>query len=210
MTESEKIEYAKFFIDQLARGVNPVDGSAIPDEDTVSNVRIMRCFLDVSELLGREAERVRKCEEKLARQMKPKRKPFSLTEEQRANIVLSQSPVSFTRLTEMLNAPVREEIEGKRMKKLSRRPIQRWLAALGMIEYLEWIDGTTKKLPTEAGVEIGLTVREWDNYGRIIPVICLSEQAQRFVVDNLDAMLDYGAKKPEVEGGEEPTEDGEQ
>ena len=39
MTELEKIEYAKSFIDKLANGVNPIDDSLIPDDDVVNNVR---------------------------------------------------------------------------------------------------------------------------------------------------------------------------
>ena len=30
MTEVEKIEYAKMFLDKLANGINPIDGSIIP------------------------------------------------------------------------------------------------------------------------------------------------------------------------------------
>jgi len=44
MTENEKIQYAKAFIDKLARGINPLDDSFIRDDDIVNNVRISRCF----------------------------------------------------------------------------------------------------------------------------------------------------------------------
>ena len=33
MTEAEKIEYAKSFIDKLANGINPLDDAPIPDDD---------------------------------------------------------------------------------------------------------------------------------------------------------------------------------
>ena len=44
MTELEKIEYAKSFIDKLANGINPLDDSPIPDNDIANNVRLSRCF----------------------------------------------------------------------------------------------------------------------------------------------------------------------
>ena len=42
MTELEKIEYAKSFIDKLAKGINPLDDSPIPDNDIANNVRLSR------------------------------------------------------------------------------------------------------------------------------------------------------------------------
>ena len=33
MTELEKIEYAKSFIDKLANGINPIDDTMIPEND---------------------------------------------------------------------------------------------------------------------------------------------------------------------------------
>ena len=52
MTELEKIEYAKSFIDKLAIGINPTDGTLIPQEDVVNNPRLSKCFLYVSDLLS--------------------------------------------------------------------------------------------------------------------------------------------------------------
>ena len=51
MTELEKIAYAKSFIDQLAEGVNPLDGTPIPEGDIANNVRLSRCFFYVSDIL---------------------------------------------------------------------------------------------------------------------------------------------------------------
>ncbi|MBQ9769560.1 MAG: hypothetical protein IJW27_05085, partial [Clostridia bacterium] len=51
MTELEKIEYAKTFIDKLANGINPLDDSVINEEDIVNNVRLSRCFFFVSDIL---------------------------------------------------------------------------------------------------------------------------------------------------------------
>ena len=38
MTELEKIERAKVYMDKLANGINPVDDSVVPEEDVVNNV----------------------------------------------------------------------------------------------------------------------------------------------------------------------------
>ena len=51
VTELEKIEYAKSFIDKLANGINPLDNTPIPEDDIANNVRISRCFFYVSGIL---------------------------------------------------------------------------------------------------------------------------------------------------------------
>ena len=56
MTELEKIEYAKSFIDKLANGINPLDDSPIPANDIANNVRLSRCFFYVSEILRQVVE----------------------------------------------------------------------------------------------------------------------------------------------------------
>ena len=79
MTELEKILYAKSFIDKLANGINPLDGTAVPDGELLNNVRIARCFFYVSSLLEKQIEYESKPK---PAPKKPKRKPFSLTPEQ--------------------------------------------------------------------------------------------------------------------------------
>ena len=47
MTEQEKLHRAKHYIDSLANGVNPLDGTPIPEQDIVNNVKISRCLFFV-------------------------------------------------------------------------------------------------------------------------------------------------------------------
>ena len=52
MNNRNKSIIAKDWILKLANGINPLDGSIIPDGDIVNNVHISRCLFYVSELLG--------------------------------------------------------------------------------------------------------------------------------------------------------------
>ena len=56
MTELEKIEYTKSFIDKLANGINPLDDNPIPENDIANNVRLSRCFFYVSDILRQVIE----------------------------------------------------------------------------------------------------------------------------------------------------------
>lgn len=56
MTELEKIEYTKGFVDKLAEGISPIDGTPIAEGDLLNNVRISRCMYYVSDILRRVIE----------------------------------------------------------------------------------------------------------------------------------------------------------
>lgn len=52
MTELEKMQRAKMYIDRLANGINPIDDAPAADSDIINNVRISRCLFYVSDILG--------------------------------------------------------------------------------------------------------------------------------------------------------------
>ena len=56
MTELEKIERARMYMDKLANGINPIDDTMVPDEDIINNVRLSRCFFYVSDILRQVIE----------------------------------------------------------------------------------------------------------------------------------------------------------
>lgn len=64
MTEQEKLQRAKYYIDCLANGMNPLDGTLIPEQDTVNRVEISRCLFYVSDILRRQIEKSEKNEPK--------------------------------------------------------------------------------------------------------------------------------------------------
>ena len=41
MTDLEKIAFAKSFLDQLAQGIDPTEGSLIPRDDVAAKARII-------------------------------------------------------------------------------------------------------------------------------------------------------------------------
>ena len=206
MTELEKIAYAKSFIDKLANGINPLDDMPIPDDDIANNVRLSRCFFYVSSILQKEIDRERR---KVSKEKKSERLPFSITPEQLEQFEYSSMPISVSAMGKKINWLVREDIEEMKIEKFSYRKINYWLHAIGMIEWREWENGKSKRFPTPEGEAIGLVLQIWENYGRRSPVIYLSEEAQHFIIDNIEAVMaaEKGSLSPVQEDDGEETND---
>ncbi len=192
MTELEKIAYAKSFIDKLANGINPLDNTKVPDGEVVNHVRLSRCFFYVSELLQREIDRERR---RAPREKKPTPLPFSISPEQLQGFECVPYPISATALSKRINSLISEDGEARRMERLSYRKITKWLMDIGMIEYREWENGKMRRYPTAEGEAIGLVLKDWSSYGRNAPVVFFSEAAQRFVVDNIEAVIATEVKR---------------
>lgn len=190
MTELEKIKYAKSFIDHLAHGFNPVDGTAIPEDSVIGNMRISRCLLYVSELLTRNIEQEEKRE---SREARTQREPFAVTPEQLERFEYSKTPISATVLTQRLN----KLIDQDKMRRLSYSHIHQWLLNIGMLEYRP-VEGLKKqkRFPTQEGLDIGLVLQFWTRRnGTRAPMVLYSEAAQRFILDHIETVSATEIKK---------------
>lgn len=178
MTEIEKIEYTKSFIDKLANGINPIDDSQIKEEDIVNNVRISRCLFFVSDVLRQVVENggIKKKSAKI---------PFALALEERANFEYSDIPIPVSEITKRFNALVTNED----MKKLSHKNITEWLISIEMLYEMTKPDGKTTKRPTEHGMAIGITTETRTGMRGEYVVTVYDKNAQEFIVNNLDAMI---------------------
>ena len=188
MTELEKIEDAKSFIDKLANGINPLDDSPIPDGDIANNVRLSRCFFYVSDILRRVIENGGT---ETARTHRTKKKLFAMSEEERARIVFSEKPVTVSEITKQLNAIVDLETT----KKITAVAVNQWLLSMGLIEAATMPSGRNFKRPTAAGQELGMLneerVGQYGNY----TVLLFNRQGQQFVCDNLEAIMEAKAEQ---------------
>lgn len=184
MTELEKIEYTKSFIDKLANGINPLDDTPIPENDIANNVRLSRCFFYVSDILRQVIENGGIAKEKVT---KIKKKPFFLTQEQREKIQASNKALTVSEISEYLNSLVDLET----VKKISATTINDWLLEKGFLCTITLSNNKHRKLPTAQGNDIGIfTDEKMGQYGKYVTVL-FSPSAQQFIYDNIEAVIAF-------------------
>lgn len=182
MTELEKMERAKMYIDKLANGINPLDDTMAPEGDIVNNVRLSRCFFYVADVLRQVIENggIQPAAPK-----KPKKAPFEIPPEKREQFARSERPIPISEIARRINALV----ESEEMKKLSYSAILNWLVAIGMMELVTLPDGKRTRWPTGLGRENGILMEERVGSSGPYQAVVYDQNAQQFIVDNLDAIL---------------------
>lgn len=182
MTELETLQHAKMYMEKLANGINPLDDTVIPDNEVVNQVRLSRCFFYVADVLRQVIENGGTKPQK-----KLKKRPFALPLEKRAMFEFSETAIPISEVAKRINMLIATENTAT----LSYRPIRDWLVSLGMLENALDSNGKPTKRPTLQGESMGITLE-----GRTGPngpyfVTAYQLPAQHFIMDNLDAIIEF-------------------
>ncbi len=81
MTEFEVMQRAKMYMDKLAQGIDSISGCEMPEDSTLNNVRLAKCFFYVSGVLQRVIDNGGVVGGK------PKKAEFQITAHQAARLV---------------------------------------------------------------------------------------------------------------------------
>lgn len=185
MTEIDKIARAQMYLEKLANGINPLDGTDVPENDIVNNVRISRCMFYVSDILKQIVENKGKFKVEM-----PDRVPFSVTPEQLLHFQFSDTPLSISEITKRINAL----IDTIYVKELKLGSITEWLVSINMLSSIT-VNNNTRRRPTESGKNLGITTEERSGLYGHYEAVLYSRNAQQFIIDNIDAVININNEK---------------
>ena len=192
MTELETVIRAKMYIDKMANGLDPLSDTPVPENDTLNQVRISRCLFYVSGIL----EKVVANGGYVGAKPKIVKPEFLLTEQEAASFRFSERPIPVSEIAARLNELKSEE----NMKDIPAARIASWLVSVGMLEVYVNREGGKRKRPTETGAKMGLSLEHRTGQYGEYDVVIYDITAQRFLIDHLDAVASFRAKKEDVPG----------
>ena len=178
MTELETVQRAKMYMDKLAQGIDPITGREIPEDSTLNNVRLARCFFYVSGVLDQVIANGGVVGAR-------KQTQFHLSRQQLTRIRPLPEPIRVTQLAQLISSAA----EDPQMKKLKVTVITDWLLEKGFLEYQTMPDGKQRRVPSPNGIRIGLTVQTRMGSNGEYQSIYYTSQAQQFVLDHLEEMI---------------------
>ncbi|OJU13140.1 MAG: hypothetical protein BGN88_05435 [Clostridiales bacterium 43-6] len=182
MTELEKTKRAYDYINKLAQGIDPLTDTTLQQDTALNNDRLSRCFQYVAEIL----QQVIRNGGAVGRRNQDKKLDFTLTEAMKSRLAFSEKPIPVSELVKRIN----ETITDEQMKYLTLTPITTWLVEKGFLD--EGTDAKNKRVKFTNGqsVTIGITSEvRTGQYGQYT-VILYTKEAQQFVADNLNGMLE--------------------
>jgi len=186
MTDLETMQRAKMYIDKLAKGINPLDDSVIPEDDIINNVRLSRCLFYVSDVLRQVIDNGGVTPPK-----RKKKEKFNITFEQIQRFQFSDMSLQISKITDIINALT----DNPDMKKLAATHITEWLVSIDMLKIETNAEGRNVKRPTAHGMELGISTEERNGVIGNYTAVVYNRQAQQFIVDNIDAIIDMMNRK---------------
>lgn len=189
MEQIEITKRAKNYIDSLANGVNPLDGSIIDNDSVLNDARIVRCLFYVSGILDKVIENGGE----VTKGKKPKRQKFALTDEQKDSL----AAVRYERIISEIASEINNQIDTENMRRISAAKIADWLVEKGFLT-IEERNGKNKKVPTEDGAVLGIKSYHVNGQYGEYDVNRYDINAQRFIYDNMDEIIEFAqrSKKP--------------
>lgn len=192
MTELEKMQQAKVYIDKMANGIDPIDGACVSDSDMINDVRISRCLFYVSDILRQVINN-----NGVISKVSSSKTEFFLTAESISNFPFSEVPIPVSEMAERLNAMADLNV----CRKLKYSAITNWLVSIGALEIVEVSEGKSTKRPTEQGEELGIFSETRRGMYNEYVVVVYNKDAQQFIIDNIEAVIaNNGNKKADNQG----------
>ena len=186
LNENEKLLKAKSYLDKLANGINPITNELASENDTINNIHISRCLFYVSDVLRNLIENNNNPQKK-----KNSKISFSVTPQQLADNVFDDNPITVTEITKKLN----NLIDTEEMKGIKTTSITNWLIKINMLEYLADENGKNHKIPTENGIQLGITTQERLGMYGSYKVVLYDSNVQQFILVNIDTIAYYNTQK---------------
>ena len=190
MTDLEKIQFTKSFIDKMANGINPLTGEAIPENDLLNNIRISRCMFYVSGLLQEMCFNLTS----KTKNTKSKAKiPFHLSEDRLLKFAYNPQGMFIRDIVSDINAL----IDADNMKSLTYKQTVNWLIDKQYLYVFTMENGKNCKRPTAQGVDLGISEElRHGNHGDYYMLI-YNENAQKFIVSNCNSIYNTNINSAE-------------
>ena len=183
MTELEKLQRAKMYMDKLANGIDPITDSELPQDTALNNVRLSRCFFYVSDILRQVIENggvVGKRE---------KTKPFHITPEDIAKVNISGQALPIMQFCRQIY----EAVNDIDMQNLKVTLITEWLTNKGYLK-VDTLQGKNRKRPGERASELGIFEEARTGSSGEYMSVLYPPKARQFILDNLIAILQNAEK----------------
>lgn len=179
VTEMDKLERAREYLEKLAEGTDPLTGQELPQDTVLNNLRLSRCFFYVAGVLGKVIANGGNIGRAAGGQI-----PFYITEAELAKVSISDTLVPVSIFVKAAN----EAVSLPARKKLSVLSVTNWLMKEGYLKTVE-AEGSHKRTLTDKSESIGMSCELREGARGTYEIMLYDTQAQRFLLDNIKHII---------------------
>ena len=183
MEEMDMLKRAKWYMDQLAQGIDPVTQQELPADTCLNNVRMARCFSYVSGVLNKVIENGGF----VGKKPTAKREPFVYSDEFANLLHPKEGSVSIRDFTTYVG----DTATRFNMKSPPTTAFTNWLVSKGLLKEEVGFDRKKRKVTTGISETVGIySETRQGTYGEYVALL-YSPQAQQFLIDNMEQIVAY-------------------
>lgn len=134
---------------------------------------------------------------------KPRLIEFDIENINTDSIEISDAPVTVSVIAQRINA-----VKPENMKKLKVAAISNWLVSINMLKIVTINNKNIKKV-TDSGRSLGLAEEERTTQNDAYHAVTYNRNAQQFIIDNLNSIIDGGFNGSSKENAGKPWSDDE-
>ena len=189
------IQHAQGYMDKLSLGIDPISGTPVPEDSTLQQERLQKCFRFVSDILEELiqnngsislSETQNAISDPVAEATNSPVPAVLITPQQIQNIEVTPTPILPSAFVKKIGAALDSDTK----KKVTLARINRWLLKKGYLAEtkVRTIVNKSVKIATPLSAEIGvvehLVVDK--KTGEAKPQLFFSEDAQKFILNNIN------------------------
>lgn len=189
------IQHAQGYMDKLSLGIDPISGTPVPEDSTLQQERLQKCFRFVSDILEELiqnngsislSENQNAVPDSVAEPTNIPVPAVLITPQQIQNIEVTPTPILPSAFVKKIGAALDSDAK----KKVTLARINRWLLKKGYLAEtkVRTIVNKSVKIATPLSAEIGvvehLVVDK--KTGEAKPQLFFSEDAQKFILNNIN------------------------
>ena len=189
------IQHAQGYMDKLSLGIDPISGTSVPEDSTLQQERLQKCFRFVSDILEELnqnngsvslSENQNAVPDSVAEPTNIPVPAVLITPQQIQNIEVTPTPILPSAFVKKIGAALDSDTK----KKVTLARINRWLLKKGYLAEtkVRTIVNKSVKIATPLSAEIGvvehLVVDK--KTGEAKPQLFFSEDAQKFILNNIN------------------------
>ena len=184
-TERDKIARARTFVEKMSRGVNPITNEPLPSLDDDSEKRIRACMAYLTGMLDSILAGPTRAEQ-----------PVSISPQLKSRIKVSPKPINISGVVSNINI----ELKRVGIPTLSLFSVSAWLNSKGLLRDGS-VEGKPFRIAAEGATGLGInTITRTGKDGRDYPITLYDEEAQRYIIENLEAITERKAGSSRVAG----------